>query len=130
MTFEDFFTFTEDVLRNIVSAVNGASLEVAAGTHQIDFSQPFRRINFVDGIADATGVRVVDKEGRVLDVETLLALCAKHNISTPAPHTQASLLGNLSEHLLESQCIQPTFLYGHPSCLSPLAKVSPRKVVL
>jgi lysyl-tRNA synthetase class 2 len=38
------------------------------------------------------------------------------------PHTCTRLVDKLIGHFVEPQCVNPTFLYNHPTCMSPLAK--------
>ena len=40
----------------------------------------------------------------------------------PPPRTTARLLDKLVGELLESQCVNPTFICDHPRLMSPLAK--------
>jgi len=49
-------------------------------------------------------------------------LCIKHKVDCSPPRTAARLLDKLVGEFLESQCISPTFICGHPMIMSPLAK--------
>lgn len=59
----------------------------------------------------------------VLDsIPALLELCERHNVDCSKPHTCARLVDKLIVHFIEPMCVNPTFLYNHPTCMSPLAK--------
>jgi lysyl-tRNA synthetase class 2 len=49
-------------------------------------------------------------------------LCEKHNVDCSEPKTNARLLDKLVGEYIESQCINPSFIVGHPQVMSPLAK--------
>lgn len=55
-------------------------------------------------------------------IPELLALCKRHQVDCPAPHTCTRLVDKLIGHFVEPLCVHPTFLYNHPECMSPLAK--------
>ena len=48
--------------------------------------------------------------------------CAERGVECPPPRTTARLLDKLVGELLESQCVNPTFICDHPRLMSPLAK--------
>jgi lysyl-tRNA synthetase class 2 len=55
----------------------------------------------------------------------LLRLCEKYNITMKTkPTSLTQVVDVIISEVLESMCIQPTFLVGHPLCISPLAKES------
>ena len=49
-------------------------------------------------------------------------ICIEKRVECSAPRTTARLLDKLVGEFLESQCINPTFLVGHPQIMCPLAK--------
>ncbi|KAJ2797105.1 hypothetical protein H4R20_005309, partial [Coemansia guatemalensis] len=59
-------------------------------------------------------------------LSALQHVLAQRHIVAPYPHTVPRLLDRLIGHYIELQCIQPTFLYGHPAVMSPLAKCADR----
>jgi lysyl-tRNA synthetase class 2 len=91
---------------------------------EIDFTPPFRRINMFEELEKILKVKL--PEPHLLHTEEstkfLSDLCTKHNIDCSPPRTSARLLDKLVGEYLESQCINPTFIVGHPMIMSPLAK--------
>eukprot|EP00055_Hartaetosiga_balthica_P009931 m.40892 g.40892 ORF g.40892 m.40892 type:complete len:612 (+) comp6960_c0_seq1:37-1872(+) len=147
--FETLFTLTEEILFEIVTSAKNSG--VVSSDHPgaivefdrqlIDFTPPLNRIHFVDTIEKETGIRVVDNEtGECLETKDLLNLCEKLGLDlhkqSPCDdasdgegngivgHCQASLLDLLAEKYVEPKCVQPTFVFGVPSIMSPLAKDS------
>ena len=49
-------------------------------------------------------------------------LCAKHNVDCSEPRSSSRLIDKLVGEYIESQCINPSFIIGHPQIMSPLAK--------
>jgi lysyl-tRNA synthetase class 2 len=54
--------------------------------------------------------------------DKILEILRQHNIPVAAPHTPSRLVDKLISHFIEPKCIAPTFLYGHPIIMSPLAR--------
>jgi lysyl-tRNA synthetase class II len=64
-----------------------------------------------------------------ITAEVLLGVLSRAGIELPAlPHTPARLYDCLISAVLEPECVQPTFLVGHPVALSPLAHCYPHAV--
>ncbi|KAI9223081.1 hypothetical protein BC828DRAFT_376873 [Blastocladiella britannica] len=89
----------------------------------INFEPPYRVIDVVPFLEAKLG------EPLPSDLETddaakqLEELMHKHKIAMPGrPHTTVRLLDALISELVEPECIQPTFVRGHPRIMSPLAK--------
>jgi lysyl-tRNA synthetase class 2 len=117
---------TEEILRTLVTAVKG-TLQVTINatpteTVEIDFSKPFRRIDFVRELEKQTGKQFPLLEDIQPVREFLEAICADFDVNVPPPKTVARILDKLAGHFIEPQCIQPTFLTNHPQVMSPLAK--------
>jgi lysyl-tRNA synthetase class 2 len=54
----------------------------------------------------------------------LLAIFQEHSIPLPEKPTLPRLLDKLCSHILEPQCLKPTWITNIPSCMSPLSKSS------
>ncbi|KAJ0401865.1 hypothetical protein P43SY_007799 [Pythium insidiosum] len=106
---------TEEMLCGIVQDVTG-SLRT-----EIDFTPPFRRLPIKETLEECLGESLPDLDGPDA-VPNLLAICQRHKVECGPPHTAARLVDKLIAHFIEPMCINPTFLYNHPRCMSPLAK--------
>lgn len=98
------------------------------GVVRIDFSQPYRRIDVVSGLEAALGGAKLPPNLNAATQDTVAALTTLVESAglppCPQPHTVPRLLDHMISELLEPQCMQPTFLTGHPLVLSPLARTS------
>jgi lysyl-tRNA synthetase class 2 len=92
-------------------------------TLDVDFTPPFRRIDFIPAIENAIG-RPLPDLGSPNASRNVLQIFQALKIETPTSPTLPRLLDHLSSLYLEPLCIFPTFITHHPECLSPLAKSS------
>lgn len=88
---------------------------------EIDFSPPFKRLPILETLEELLGEHLPDVNAPE-SIPLLLELCQRHGVDCPAPHTNTRLVDSLIAHFIEPLCINPTFLYNHPLCMSPLAK--------
>eukprot|EP00051_Salpingoeca_urceolata_P027702 m.482850 g.482850 ORF g.482850 m.482850 type:complete len:565 (+) comp22693_c0_seq1:532-2226(+) len=128
--YKDLMAMTEELVAHLVYEVTGSHKIVyhANGLDEegveIDFSPPWRRISMMTGLEDALGVKLpkATELGTPEAQEFLDTLCNERNIDCSEPRTVARLLDSMVGELLESQCINPTFITDHPQIMSPLAK--------
>lgn len=87
----------------------------------IDFAVPFRRVHMVDAIREQTGINFFE----VKSLDEALELAKAHQIEVEK-HQQAygHIINLFFEKYVEETLIQPTFVFGHPIEISPLAKKS------
>jgi lysyl-tRNA synthetase class 2 len=89
------------------------------GSHTIDFTTPWPRVSFVDGVEERSGVNILTADE---------ATMRQKLIAEGEPRDAVELLsgGRLADEMfkvfLEPTLIQPTFVVDHPKVLSPLAK--------
>ena len=95
----------------------GEDGKVAYGEHVVDFSQGFRRLPFLEGLREKTGVDL-----RGLDRDAVAAVAAEHEVEVKPGMGVDKILDELFSALVEPGLIQPTFVVDHPLALSPLAK--------
>ncbi|MFD1673633.1 lysine--tRNA ligase [Alicyclobacillus fodiniaquatilis] len=117
--FEDVMDLTEGMIRYAAQQVNG-QLRVQYGEWEIDLEQPWRRAHMADLVKEYTGVdfRSVQSD------EEARRLAAEHDIKITSIMTYGHILNEFFEQRVEDKLIQPTFVYGHPLEISPLAKKS------
>lgn len=104
----------ESVAREVLGTTN-----IPWGTNIINLKGPYRRLHMVDAIKEACGVNFFDV--KTLD-EALALAQAHHFIVAKHQRTYGHIVNLFFEETAEKKLIQPTFVYGHPIEISPLAK--------
>ncbi|KAF9586397.1 hypothetical protein BGW38_005674 [Lunasporangiospora selenospora] len=121
---EGLFEMTEDMLQEMAKSVNGSTTIPHAlseeKTVELSFQKPFRKINVVEALEEKLGTALPDLDSE--PVQELLGLCKKNGVYVSAPHTVPRIMDKMISHFIEPECMQPTFLWGHPLIMSPLAK--------
>ena len=85
----------------------------------LDFSKPFTRLHMVDGIKNVTGIDFF----KITSLDEALDLAKKHDIEVTKHEMSVCHIINLFfEKYVDETIVQPTFVYGHPVEISPLAK--------
>ena len=85
----------------------------------ISLQKPFKRISMVEAIKEVTGVDF----SKQMSVEEALELAKEHHVEVEKHQMTFGHIVNLFfETFCEEKMVQPTFVYGHPIEVSPLAK--------
>ncbi len=119
-TYEDLMKRTEELFYGLSLEIKG-SPKVEYQGEIIDFTPPFRRINFLEALVELGGV----PEEILYNREKLLAWAKERKIEL---NLKDPRLGKwwtkIFEELVEPQLIQPTFVIEFPVEVSPLARRS------
>nr|WP_274365933.1 MULTISPECIES: lysine--tRNA ligase [unclassified Paenibacillus] len=115
--YQDIMRLTENVIAHIAQEVLGSTTIMYQGV-EVDLKPPFRRAHMVDLIKEAIGV---DFWAQMTDEEAH-ALAKEHKVPVEPSHTFGHIVNAFYEKFVEETLIQPTFVYGHPVAISPLAK--------
>lgn len=121
---EGMMDLVEDVLNQVAIDVLGDP-KVTFQDQEIRFEKPFKRIHMVDAIKEKTNINFFD----VKTLEDAKKLAKDHHIHVEKHFEYGHIVEAFFEHFVEETLIQPTFVYGHPIEISPLAKkndVDPR----
>ena len=116
-TFEDLMDLTEELMRDIVDKVTGAQTVRYQGT-EIDFSRPATRC----GMAEAVVAHTELSAGEVGDAACLAEALRGMNLSPEPDWGPGRMLMELFEARVEHRLVQPTFITGYPTEVSPLAR--------
>lgn len=115
--FQDVMDLTEGIIRNANQKVNGTP-KITFNGQKINLGAEFKRVHMVDAVKEATGVDFWQN----MTVEEARALAKEHHVEV-TPHMEVGhILNEFFETFVEETLIQPTFVYGHPVEVSPLAK--------
>jgi lysyl-tRNA synthetase, class II len=116
--YHDIMASLETLLSGLVQEVLGTR-QLERRSERLDFTPPFRRVSFVEGIRAASGLDVLN-DGE----ERLRAWLRERGEPADAVATLAGgrLLDEIFKHALEPSLVQPTFVVDYPKALSPLAR--------
>ena len=110
-------TFTENMLEQICTAVNGKP-EVEIDGNIISFKAPFRRLPILEAIQEKTGF---DCNGK--SEEEIRAFCKEKGLEVDETMGKGKLIDELFGEFCEGTFIQPTFITEYPVEMSPLTKM-------
>jgi len=120
--YHDLMEHCEQLLCHVVKTINNGSLIVSYGGKQIDFTPPFKRFDMIDALRSFAGIEPPDDMSTPDARDYLDAECLRLGVECSEPRTTARLLDKLVGEFVEVKCTNPTFIVGHPSIMSPLAK--------
>ncbi|MBI5975537.1 lysine--tRNA ligase [Staphylococcus canis] len=118
--YEDIMDLTESLVAHIAHKVLGTTT-VQYGDDEINLEPKWRRLHIVDAVKEATGVDFF----QVQSDEEAHELAKEHGIEVDKNMKYGHILNEFFEQKVEETLIQPTFIYGHPIEISPLAKKNP-----
>jgi lysyl-tRNA synthetase class 2 len=89
----------------------------------VDYSPPFDRINMMEALEKAMGVKLPEDLSSTETNKILSDYCVKHEIKCTEPRTTNRLLDKLvGEYIEETIQKKPAFICEQPEMMSPLAK--------
>ncbi|GBB94722.1 hypothetical protein RclHR1_02400018 [Rhizophagus clarus] len=123
----DLMKITEDMLGNLVYDLKKEYVidyNMDDKKMRINFEPPFKRIDIIETLKNKLQVKFPDADQLHTEDTNkfLLDLCEKHKVVCSPPKTNARMFDKLIQKFIESECVSPTFITGHPQILSPLAK--------
>lgn len=115
--YQDIMTLTENVIAHIAKEVLG-STTVQYGEYEVNLEPQWTRLHMVDAIKEHTGADF----WKEMSVEEARELAKQHNVEINEHMQYGHIVNEFFEQKVEEKLIQPTFIYGHPVEISPLAK--------
>ncbi|MDA8352109.1 MAG: lysine--tRNA ligase [Firmicutes bacterium] len=115
--FHDIMDLTESLITHIAQEVLGTDTVQYAG-HTVQLGQPWARKHMADLVKEHTGVDF----RREMSDEEARRLADEHGVEITPAMTFGHILNEFFEQKVEEKLIQPTFVYGHPLEISPLAR--------
>ncbi len=115
--YNDIMELTENLVAHIAQEVLGTT-SVKYGDAVIELAPKWRRLHMVDAIKEATGVDF----WKQMSNEEAHAIAKEHGVEVKTSMSYGHVVNEFFEQKIEETLIQPTFIYGHPVEISPLAK--------
>jgi lysyl-tRNA synthetase class 2 len=115
--YQDIMQLTENLVAHIAQEVLGSTKVQYQGV-EVDLTPEWRRVSMVDSIKEVVGV---DFSKQMTDQEAQ-QLAKEHKVHFEPMMTFGHIVNQFFEAFVEETLIQPTFVYGHPVAISPLAK--------
>lgn len=118
--YEDIMELTENMVAHIAQEVLGTT-QVTYGEDVIDLAPGWKRLHMADAVKEYTGVDF----WKEMTKEEAHALAKEHGVEVAEMMEVGHVLNEFFEQKVEEELVQPTFIYGHPVEISPLAKKNP-----
>ena len=115
--YKDIMALTENLVAHIAQEVLGTT-KIQYGEYEVDLTPQWKRLHMVDAIKEYTGADF----WKEMSVEEARSLAKEHGIEIKEHMDYGHIVNEFFEQRVEEKLIQPTFIYGHPVEISPLAK--------
>jgi lysyl-tRNA synthetase, class II len=115
--YRDIMSLTENLIAHIAEEVLGTT-SIQYGEYEVDLKPEWKRLHMVDAIKEYTGVDF----WKEMSAEEAKALAKEHGVEITEHMLYGHIVNEFFEQKVEEKLIQPTFIYGHPVEISPLAK--------
>jgi lysyl-tRNA synthetase class 2 len=117
--YSDIMALTEAMVAGVVQECTGGPGVTVAGT-ALDFTPPFARLSFVEGIRERTGLDIRTAAEPALRAKLIASGVSREEAESSAG---GKLQDEVFQRFVEPQLVQPTFVVDYPKALSPLARV-------
>lgn len=118
---EGMMDLTEGIVSNAAFELNG-TYEVDYLGHHLSLAPGFKRAHMVDLIKEKTGIDFFQD----MSLEEAKKLAKEHGIEVEDHYLYGHIVNAFFEKYIEETIIEPTFVFGHPIEISPLAKKDPK----
>ncbi len=114
---EGMMDLVEDAMSTVVFNVLG-KYDITYGEKQINMAPKWARVHMVEAIKQVTGVNFFE----IADLETATKVAKERHIKVEKHYGVGHIIQSFFDEFVEDTITQPTFVYGHPIEVSPLAK--------
>ena len=110
----------ESLVSTVALEVLGTN-QVQYGDHLIDFTPPWKRVDFRQELKDRSGIDI----DAYTDDEPLKQRAAELGLDIEPKDSRGKVIDKLFSTFVEPHLVQPTFMLDYPEVMSPLAKAKP-----
>ena len=116
-TYEGLMALTEELFISILQETLGTNICEYQG-HSIDFTPPWSRITLFDALKNIATV----PERVITDPAQAIQFAESHDIPLSQKDKHGKVLAKIFDQLVEPKLINPTFIVGYPTEISPLSR--------
>ena len=109
----------EGIFSTVCKEING-TYDIEYAGHKISLKPKYKRIHMVDAIKEACGVDF----WKEMTLDEAKELAKEYDVELEPHFEFGHIVNAFFEKFVEETLIQPTFVYGHPIEISPLASKS------
>lgn len=117
---EGMMDLTEGIVSNACMELNG-TYDIEFKGQAISLKPKFKRLSMTDAIKNVTGIDFAQN----LTFEDAKKLALEHDIMVEEHFAYGHIVNAFFEKYVEETIVEPTFIFGHPIEISPLAKKDP-----
>ncbi|MGE3063804.1 MAG: lysine--tRNA ligase [bacterium] len=110
--YNDMMNLVEEIFETLVP-----EKKIVYGEKEIDFTRPWKRVDFFDSIKEKTGF---DARGK--STEELKEAAKRMNIELEGKKTYGKILDEIFSEKVQKDLMNPSFVINHPLEISPLAR--------
>ena len=114
---EGMMDLTEGIISNVALDVLG-TYDINWKGHDISLKPKFKRAHMVDLIKEKTGIDFF----KITDIEEAKKLAQENDVEIEKHFSYGHIVNAFFEKFVEETIVEPTFVFGHPIEISPLAK--------
>ncbi|BAL61557.1 lysine--tRNA ligase [Melissococcus plutonius] len=115
--YRDVMDLTEGIIRNVAEKVLGKT-DITYGGQPVDLGKAFKRVHMVDAIKEQVGIDFWPK----MTLDEARTLAKEYKVEITDNMMVGHIINEFFETFVEDTLQDPTFVYGHPVEVSPLAK--------
>ncbi|MBS7020302.1 MAG: lysine--tRNA ligase [Firmicutes bacterium] len=118
---EGMMDLTEGIVSNACMELNG-TYDIEFKGQAISLKPKFRRLSMTEAIKNVTGIDFAQD----FTFEDAKKLALEHDIVVEDHFAYGHIVNAFFEKYVEETIVEPTFIFGHPIEISPLAKKDPK----
>jgi lysyl-tRNA synthetase class 2 len=118
-TYTDLMDLSEELLARVAQKITGSTTVMYQG-QTIEFAGPWRRLSLLDALVEIGGL---DRD-LLGDRMGLIEFAAQRQVTITKTGKTGKVITKLFDTLVQPHLIQPTFITGYPTEISPLSRRS------
>jgi lysyl-tRNA synthetase class 2 len=116
-TYTDLMDLSEELLARVAQKITGSTTVMYQG-QTIEFAGPWRRLSLLDALVEIGGL---DRD-LLGDRMGLIEFAAQRQVTITKTGKTGKVITKLFDTLVQPHLIQPTFITGYPTEISPLSR--------